>query len=282
MLELQREGVPLERDEEANQVYWSVPHAWGPTGVFVPASDIDPLLRMLVRHPKSAVRDGVISRLLAALPQPELWRRLLDVVLAGHTSAENGFIDLVEDAAAQQSTLHARYYSSHRGKIEWRWLSVQRIVLPERFVAWCHKAERLKWFRLDRVLDARFDSGVAYHPDPTTEAFIEASVDGFAGQEPIREHRFWLRTPDDRWVVPNLPFEAVASETDPERGTMVAVRSHAVLAIARFVAGLGGVARVETPELREVVLLLAREVLQTNASEFDLHKRSGAAIDGTD
>jgi len=285
MLELRDEGVPLEREEDGNQVYWSVPNTWGPAGVVIQSTDLDALLRIVIRHPKGATRDRLLARILPALPSPALWRRMVEMVSTGSESSDHRYLDVVEDAAAKETTLWMRYFSSHRGVVEARWISVQRVLPPDRLVAWCHRAEHLKWFRVDRIMESRMDPNSIYHRAAVrdVETYIGASIDGFAGQEPIRRNVFVVRAPDDRWVLGNLPFEADAVEPVAD-GTRISVDTHATISLARFVVGLGEAVHVETDELRELVTVLARGALAASAAsgttQTDVQSRPSTIVDG--
>ncbi|MFO0726429.1 MAG: hypothetical protein U1E65_21765 [Myxococcota bacterium] len=59
---LEQDGVlPLEREVDHPHVYWSLPKGWFPGGVFYQGSEVESLLRLLARSPKSKERDKLIS-----------------------------------------------------------------------------------------------------------------------------------------------------------------------------------------------------------------------------
>lgn len=262
LLALCEEDVPFERQAEGSQVYWSAPSQWIPGGVVLDSDWLETLLRLLARTPSCRARDELVRKLTRAMPYADVWRRHLEVVLPGSNDAHE-WLDGIEDGAARHLAQAIQYHSLSRGEVEWRTLSVQRVVRSERFIAYCHRSAALRWFRLDCVLHVRpAAAGVAYHraPDEEVEHLVRTSVSGFTAAEPLRELTFVVHAPAHRWVVRNMPIEeftAVAHGPD----VRITVRTSALEPIARFVLGLGGAATPETPALREAVAQLAHAAL---------------------
>jgi predicted DNA-binding transcriptional regulator YafY len=191
----------------------------------------------------------------------------VEVVAAREPSApEAEFLERIEEAAAKRLALRCRYLSS-RGRDAWRHLSVQRIVPgpPVRLVAYCHRSERLKWFRVDNVAAAALDPDEPFVRAPVdqVEAMIRSSLDGFADQGPPARYSFLVRLPEARWVAKNLLDGMRAEEIDG--GIRVTVETTALPRLARYVVGLGGAARCETPALLEAVAELAQGALRSVA-----------------
>src|SRR4051812_23690633 len=67
--ELQRNGFPLEREEEHPHVLWSVSEGWFPGAVLFESEDIPELLRQLSRLPRSKVRERFIRTIIRAAPR---------------------------------------------------------------------------------------------------------------------------------------------------------------------------------------------------------------------
>lgn len=263
LLELQREGVPLERQEEDNQVYWSLPGDWVPAGVVLDQGVLKTLLRVLVRTPASSARTALVQRLTRSLTQPEAWRRRLDVVLPDRHVDAGELLDALEDSATEERALHVYYYTASRGDLGWRVISVQRVVGSERFAGYCHREHKLKWFRVDGVQKIESKPPTdGYHKvaDAVVEELVKTSVHGFAGHDGVRDLVFRVRSPESRWVLRNLPGEG-ATHVQLGDGVRVTLRTSAVLVLARYVVGLGEAAEAESPELRRAVLDLARGAL---------------------
>lgn len=168
-----------------------------------------------------------------------------------------------EEAISKERRFEGRYYSSASGDRSERVLSPYHLSLSPRprLVAFCHRDRTLKWFRLDgfdrvRVTDEPREPIEA----ATLAAFLEASVDGFHDGT-ASELSFLVDAPDSRWVRRNLPS---GMRLDPTHRSSTSIRVLArggLLVVARFVVGLGAAARVESPELRDAVVALAKSAL---------------------
>jgi hypothetical protein len=145
---------------------------------------------------------------------------------------------------------------------------VHRVVVgpPARFVAVCHRDEKLKWFRIDNVVDAAVDPSVGWKDARTTEIddLVASSLDGLHDPTAKRErHPLFVREPEARWVRKNL-LEGMKAEDDRSGGIRVSAMTTAVNRLARYVVGLGEAAHAETKALREEVLRLARGASAAN------------------
>ncbi len=266
---LERDGVlPLDREVDHPHVYWSLPKGWFPGGVYYQGSEVESLLRLLARSPKSKERD----RLISIAGQCFLGRRdmaalLTEVVRAQEpTASEAEHQELVERSAVEQKALHVRYYST-RGKEGWRHISVQRVTPgpPARFIGLCHRTGALRWFRVGNVLAGALDDREPYRGAGAVEVeeMLRSSLDGFYETGPTEEHAFFVRDPDARWVAKNLLEGMRAAEE--EGGVRVRIRTAALPIVARFVVGLGGAAIAETPALRSSVVALAEGALAASS-----------------
>lgn len=264
MLELQKIGLPLEREQEGTTVFWSVPRQWGPAGVSIPDGDAVQLVRHLARLAPSRRRDGLLETLLGGLGQKgAALGRLGEVVSPGGAEMAGDLVhlDLIEDSALSRQVLHMHYYSMGRGELSWRDVSVQRVV-GHRFVAFCHRDAQLKWFRVDNVAACRLDPDAEWRaaPPEDVEAWIARGVAGFNAHAPLGVHTYAVSPPADRWVARNLPQPDARLSRDGA-DLVVTVETHATLALARHVLGLGGLARATSPELRALVRRLAEQVV---------------------
>lgn len=259
---LVRAGVPLERDED-DGVFWSVPRGWFPEAVALPRASVLELLRLLKRSPKSPTRDKLLAKILGASSGEAAVGRGADTVASGQLSGDEHHLDAVQDAADRRVALELSYFSASRGALSSRHVSVQRVHPgpKTRFVALCHRTGDLKWFRVDSIVRARLDEG---HPYREADAallatFERGSADGFNQGETPRELRFFVAAPEARWVERNLLDGMKAEQV--EGGIRVAIVTASPIAVARYVVGLGGLARPETPELARLVVELARGAL---------------------
>ena len=275
ILDLQSAGMPLVDEKEHPHVYWSVPKNWFPGGVALEGKDADALLRLLGRMPKSKERDRLMTLALESLTGQVAVGPASDAVMTREASdPEERFLDAVEDAARRRKPLRFRYYSASRGSDASRHASVHRIVVgpPARFVAVCHRDDKLKWFRIDNMGDASVDPNVEFRDAKAADVddLVASSLDGFHDPLAKKErHTFFVREPEARWVAKNL-LEGMKAEEERKGGIRVSATTTAVNRLARYVVGLGEAAHADTKALREEVLRLARGAAAANqASERD-------------
>jgi predicted DNA-binding transcriptional regulator YafY len=255
----------LEREEDHPHVYWSVPKNWFPGGVVFKREQLPELLRHLVRLPKNKGRDALLETVLRNLPHGGNVETLPSAVVPPTaTKQEDDYLALIEDAAAQKRALWFRYFTASRGQISMRHASVHRVVLGRtaRFVATCHREDKLKWFRVENILSAHLDPQEPYRASDNSavEAFLGASVDGFNAGGAVAELSFVVREPEARWVQTNL-LPTMKVTTLPNGRIRVTVETNAILQVARYVVGLGAAATAETPALAEAIEVLARGAL---------------------
>ena len=256
-------GWPLESEDDHPHVWWSVPKGWFPGAVAFAPQEVVDLVRQLGRMPRSAARDRLLRRVLEAAPRQAFGSDDRAVIAPTSTEAEERHLDVAQDSATRPESLHFRYFSASRGTAQWRYASVQRVVVgpPPRLLALCHRDNTLKWFRVADIFDARLAPTEPYRTadDATIEEVLAQSLDGFhAGATVVCS--FVVREPEARWVERNLPGPMTV-ETIPN-GLRIATTTGALLPLARFVVGLGAAAQAETPELRDEVAKLARGALE--------------------
>lgn len=264
LVELQEAGIPLEREDDPPHVYWSVPKkGFLPGTVRLEPTEAHDLLRLLGRLPKSAMRARVMERVLESYVGQRPAPRESAVVPLEVGPAEEMWLSLVEDAAARGEVLEMRYLSASRGAMETREVSPQRVVVGThtRFMAVCHRSDSLKWFRVDRITNARLcgASGARTASEADVDLAIATSVNGFRSGEDATDVVFFVRDPEARWVSGNLPSPLEAESATG--GIRVRGRTAAVVQVARFVVGLGAAATCESSELRAVVRDLAEGAL---------------------
>lgn len=268
LVELADAGVPLSRDEEHPHVYWSVPRTWFPGGVLVPAEDVEPLLRLLARLPRGKDRDRLLAVAVRAIspagkePPPDP-----SGIVPPNGVLDEKLLATVEDAALRKKALHFRYYSASRGALSLRHASVHRVLTgpPARFLATCHKAGDLRWFRIDSVQTATIDPNEPFRAadDEALDERLRGTLDGYYDGASARErHVFFVREPEARWVAKNL-LDGMTEESAKE-GIRVTIETTALARLARYVVGLGSAARAETESLRRAVAELAKGALETN------------------
>ncbi len=267
LFELRASGMPLSDERDTPHVYWSVPKTWFPGGIGLESKDVEALLRLLGRMPKSRERDRLMRATLECLPGKS--PPTTAVVTPEVSVPEEKFLDAVVEAAERKKPLRFRYYSASRGSDSLRHASVHRVVVgpPARFVGMCHREDKLKWFRVDNVTDASVDASTAFRDAAAAEIdeLVAGSLDGYYDPKAKKErHAFFVREPEARWVKRNL-LDGMRVEEERD-GIRVIAETTAVGRLARYVVGLGDAAHAETKALREEVLRLARGASASNAS----------------
>lgn len=263
LTELQAGGLRLEREVEHPHVYWSVPKNWIPGALAFKADEARDLLRLIARAPRGALRERVVGVAVARLANLGRETEPFDpsaVRAPDIPEEEERWLALAEDAVAKRVPLKMRYFSTSRRHESWRHASVHRVDVGARpqFVATCHRAGGLRRFRVSNVLDAALDPREPFRL-ATADAlatFDSESFGGFRDDGPLVSCVFFVRDPEAAWVAKNLPDDRI----EPEHvagGIRFSIETTAVAVLARFVAGLGEVARPESRELAEEVLSIA-------------------------
>ncbi|MGO9838306.1 MAG: helix-turn-helix transcriptional regulator [Polyangiaceae bacterium] len=263
LVELQAEGMPLHRDEDHPQVYWSVGKDWYPGSVLFKRDEVPELLRQLRRVPRGAGRRRVLDIVLDRLPGIET--SAPSVITHEPTLQEEQYLSVVEDSSARVA-LWMKYYTASRGDVGERHASVHRVHAgpPTRFIATCHRSGTLKTFRVDGILWARLDPNEPFRPasEAEVDAYDKASLDGFHEGGTPRSFSFVVRNPEARWVKNNL-LSGMRAETCAG-GERITLETTALGRLARFVVALGAAATPETPALAKAVVDLARGALASS------------------
>lgn len=266
LVDLQRGGLKLDSEKDHPHVYWSVPKNWLPGALAFKGEEAADLLRLLGRAPRGALRDRLIGLAVDRLARGGRAAAFdpATTQATGVAPEEEEKLAVIEDGAAQKVALKMRYHTASKGKVAWRHVSVHRIDMGPRtqIVATCHRADDLRRFRVSNVLEARLDKGEAFRPS-TAAALAKLDRESFGGYRdvgPVVRCAFVVRDPEAAWVAKNPPDDSIVSE-ELATGTRFVVETAGVAVLARFVAGLGEVARPETKELAEEVQRIARAAL---------------------
>jgi predicted DNA-binding transcriptional regulator YafY len=258
--ELERGQMRLEREDEPPHVLWTVPLGWYPGGLTLANADATELARFVARSPKSAARDALMKKLVHA--------KVSIAVMPNEAPLEEReeILGTLERARATRRAVHLFYDTMSKGVKTWRHVSVQHVQYGGRvrFLAFCHRNQKLRQFRVSQVVEARVDESEPFVPVAEDEivARLAGSIDGWFDDGPPRTVAVY--GDDARWVPSNLPSPGLTVETC-EGGIRVRGMSGAIVHIARFVAGLGGSAVAETPELAGAVERIVRGSLERGA-----------------
>ena len=256
-------GMPLSDERDGNNTYWSVPGSWQRGGVLIPRELLTDLVHAVARLPRGELRQKLLQHILGDSAGFAELRRMPEVIdTPERTPEEEAAQTQLEEAAAASRSLEIFYFSNNSGR-DWRHISPHRVLdgPPARVVATCHRAQALRWFRVDHVERARA-SQEAYSPASAAavDTFMSETVGAYHAPGPAKCHVFYVRDPEAHWVRDNLPRGL--SGTRDARGLRVIGTTASVRQIARYVIGLGAAARAETEELRVKVRELAEGALK--------------------
>ncbi|GAB3684635.1 helix-turn-helix transcriptional regulator [Angustibacter aerolatus] len=173
-------------------------------------------------------------------------------------------VTAVEDALRRHRRLHLSYLVPRRDETTQRDVDPMRLLVLDGhwyLEGWCHRAEGVRTFRLDRVTDVQ-----VLDVDGTPPSGVRPRDLGERLFEPGPDDRLVTveLQPQARWVVDYHPVEDVVEQAD---GVLVVTMRTADLAwLRRLVLRLGGGARVlDPPELVDDVRDTARAALAAYA-----------------
>jgi predicted DNA-binding transcriptional regulator YafY len=251
--ELAEGGMPLEREEEAPDVFWSVPHSWFPKGVLLQGERLQQLVRLVSRLRQSAERDKALELLLGG--------ETTDEANAEPALVDDAVLHAVQEACRHRRALVIHYRSAHSAETKERVVSpaaLRRLDERPQMYAWCHFTGEARVFRLDAIEAVQL-AGVNYRETPAVEVerWRAHSVEGFIASGPLVDCWFEVKSPEGRWVTRNLP-EGTHFEVQEREGVLChSCTTGALVPLARFVAGLGELLVGCSPELADHVGALA-------------------------
>ncbi len=176
---------------------------------------------------------------------------------------EQELLPTVQQALADRRRLHLSYLVAARDESTERDVDPMRVLAVDGrwyLEAWCHRAEDVRLFRLDRiesltVLDRDGTPPAQAKPRAVTTGVFQPSSDDVVVELAL--------APDAAWVAENFPIESV--ERAEDGSSVIRLRAADTSWVRRLVWRLGGSATVLSPaSLREEVLAGARGVLEAS------------------
>jgi proteasome accessory factor C len=228
-------------------------------------------LRALAAVPGLADRD-VVAQALAKVEEAigESGTALRDTETDTETDTDSdegarereSLASALQDALAGGRQLRLRYWTPARDEIS------ERVVDPMRLVAvgtagylqgWCHTAEAVRTFRLDRILEVEVLE-TASSPPPQAHLVDVAQAGGAWSGGPSDLEVTLDLAPQVRWVVEYHPVES--ADELPDGGLRVVLRTPDLAWARRLVLRLaGGATVVAPPALRDDVVQTAGKAL---------------------
>ena len=210
-------------------------------------------------HDREAL-DRTMAKLEAAAGDAGAASSSVTVAVEGRT----GPVAAVRRALEQRRRVHLTYFVPTRDETTERDVDPMRLLMVDGrwyLEGWCHRAEEVRLFRLDRidaltVLDER--------ADPPPRASLRDLGEGLFRPSPQDAVVTLELTPAGRWVVDYYPVEAV--DELPDGRLLVRLRAADHRWLRSLVLRLGGDARVvDPPELAEAVAARAGAALDAYA-----------------
>lgn len=221
-------------------------------------------LRTLAEIPEVEDRDAldrVIAKLESAAGDAAVSVRSVSTHVAVEVETDPKVIAHVNLALRQERRLHLRYYVPGRDETTERDVDPMRLLLVEGrsyLEGWCRRAEAVRLFRLDRVLDI----DVLDLPAEVPSDAEPRDLDGGLFQPSPHDTLVTLEVePGGRWVADHYPCEGVEETHD---GCLrIALRTPDTRWVRRLALRLGDSGRViDPPELAEEVRAEAARALR--------------------
>ncbi|MGN6612630.1 MAG: helix-turn-helix transcriptional regulator [Angustibacter sp.] len=179
-------------------------------------------------------------------------------------SVDPAVLEACEDAVRRHRRLHLAYLVPHRDETTERDVDPMRVLHVDArwyLEGWCHRAEGVRLFRLDRVVGVEVLDVDGTPPPSARSRDLDSGL--FAPGPDDHVVTLDLR-PSARWVVDYYPVEEVVDTADG--GLRVTVRTGDLAWLRQLVLRLGGSGRVVEPsDLADEVRSIAREALRAYA-----------------
>lgn len=198
--------------------------------------------------------DRAIAKLAEAAPAPVA----VDVAL----EPENEALATLRAALDAHRRLHLRYMVEARDEVTERDVDPMRLLLRDGrwyLEGWCRRAEAVRLFRLDRVVEATL---LDLPAEPPPQAAPRDLEDGLYRPDPDDLRIVLDLTPQGRWVADHYPAEDIEELSDGR--LRMTLRTPDPGWLVRLLLQLGASAHVVEPSsVAERVKATAREALAT-------------------
>lgn len=208
-------------------------------------------LRALAEVPGLHDRDA-LERTMAKLEAAAGDAALTSAQVSVEVEGESGVLTAARGALAGARRLHLTYYVPTRDETTERDVDPMRVVLMDGrwyLEGWCHRAEAVRLFRLDRVVAIEVLDAAAQLPPEATERDLDAGLFVPSAEDSVVILEL---DPPAHWVADYYPVDSV--EDLPDGRLIVRLRAADTRWLRALVLRLSGAARVlDPPELRAEV-----------------------------
>ncbi len=218
-------------------------------------------LRALAEVPGLGDRDAVsraLAKLEAAAGTAAAGADSVRVDLAQDSGAE--VVSACEDALRRGRRLHLGYLVPHRDETTERDVDPMRLLHLDShwyLEGWCHRAEAVRMFRLDRVVDVRVLDDDGRPPATARSRDLDAGLFAAGPDDTVVTLQVAARA---RWVVDYYPVESV--DVLGDGSLLVRLRTSDTAWLRQLVLRLGGAARVlDPPSLAQDIVAATRTAL---------------------
>jgi proteasome accessory factor C len=216
-------------------------------------------LRALAEVPGLHDRDA-LGRAMAKLEAAAGDAALASAQVSVEVEGETAVLSAARRALAEKRRLHLTYFVPTRDETTERDVDPLRVVLMDGrwyLEGWCHRAEAMRLFRLDRVVGVELLDQPAEIPPEATERNLDQGL--FVPSPDDCEVVLEL-DPPAHWVADYYPVESV--DELPDQRLLVRLRAADPRWLRTLVLRQAGAARViDPPELREDVRTRAAAAL---------------------
>lgn len=224
-------------------------------------------LRALADVPGLGDRDAVsraLAKLEAAAGTAAAGADSVRVDLAQDSGAE--VVSACEDALRLGRRLHLGYLVPHRDETTERDVDPMRLLHLDShwyLEGWCHRAEAVRMFRLDRVVDVRVLDIDGRPPATARSRDLDAGLFAAGPDDTVVTLQVAAHA---RWVVDYYPVESV--DVLGDGSLLVRLRTGDTAWLRQLVLRLGGAARVLDPPS------LAQDIVAATRSALDAYTES--------
>jgi predicted DNA-binding transcriptional regulator YafY len=219
-------------------------------------------LRALAEVPGLHDRDA-LNRTLAKLEAAAGDAAAASTRVQVRVEGEEQSLATARAALRESRRVHLRYLVASRDEVTERDVDPMRVLLAEGrwyLEGWCHQAESVRLFRLDRVVDAALLDAAAEPPPGAAPRDLDGDLTSLFTPAPDDALVTLDLDAPARWVADYYPLEFL--EDLPGGGLRVGLRTADTRWLVRLALRLGGAARIVEPaELSGQVAAAARSAL---------------------